>query len=103
MKVDVSDGVDGPDVVPRQGHVNQLWFTWLYTYAVNISAELFLNNKTVWWPIIRDDPGKLAPEPSETLTKYTTIIILKFLSSTLNFLSQASSLPLRWSDAKKNV
>jgi len=35
-------------------------------------------------------PGELVPELSETLTQYTTFIVLKFLKRTSNLPSQAS-------------
>ena len=40
--------------------------------------------------IYLEQPGELAAELSETLTQCTTVIVLKFLASTLNLLSQAS-------------
>jgi len=45
---------------------------------------------TVYRPFIQDKSGEPARELSETLTQYTTFIVLKFLTSTANLPSQAS-------------
>jgi len=41
-------------------------------------------------PFFQDNPGELAPELSETLTKYTTLVVFRFLTNT----PRPSSLPL---------
>jgi len=48
-----------------------------------------------WWKVlvnitVRDNPGESVPEPSETLTQYTTFV-LKFLTSTPPSLSSQAS------------
>ena len=40
-------------------------------------------------PFFQDNPGELAPELSETLTKYTTLVVFRFLTNTPNLPSQA--------------
>ena len=40
--------------------------------------------------IVQDNPGEPALELTETLSQYTTLIVLKFLTSTANLSSQAS-------------
>jgi len=40
---------------------------------------------------ILDNPSKLVPELSETLTQYTTLVVLKFLTKAPNLLSQSTS------------
>jgi len=69
--------------------------------ATHLTAHTFKNQQllTALYP---EEPVKPAPELSETLTQYTTLIVLKFLISSPNLPSQASSLP-RWSNTRQNL
>jgi len=59
-------------------------------------------NTTAFWTCIQDNPGKPAPELSETSTKYTTLTVLKFLKALPTFPSRPPSLPLG-SNTKENL
>jgi len=50
-----------------------------------------INTSIIWWPFILDNPVEVAPKRSETLTQYTTLTVLKFLTSTHNLPSQSTS------------
>ena len=54
------------------------------------SATNNVNNNNI------NNPGKLVPELSETLTQYATLTVLKFLTSTPAFLPRPPSLPLKF-------
>jgi len=54
----------------------------------------FTQQQPFTWLFLRNNPGEAAPEHSETLSQYTTLIVLKFLTSTPNLSSQASYLTL---------
>ena len=50
-------------------------------------------NNRLTAPLMRDNPGKpvSAPDLSETLTQYTIVIVLKFLTETSDLPSQSTS------------
>jgi len=52
-------------------------------------------------PFIWDKPGEQAPELPQTLTQYTTLIVLKFLTTLPTFPTWPPSRPL-WSNTKEN-
>ena len=53
--------------------------------------KLANNTTTIQQPFIRDNPGELVSELSQTLTQYIAFTVLKFLTSTPNLPSQSTS------------
>jgi len=70
---------------PKQDYTPLLWQPSSLHSATNSVHNNNINN-----------PGKLVPELSETLTQYATLTVLKFLTSTPAFLPRPPSLPLKF-------